>query len=549
MTARATGSHPRIVAIAATLIAIATPAGLALGQPKDAAGAAAPPLGGYGIALDQTSVSGVSSGGAMAVQMHIAHASIMRGVGVIAGIAYDCANSGFPFTAQRRGRGVNECMPGRIAAAFSEERTRDAAQAHAIDDPDRYLRGQKVWLFSGYNDGLVRRPAMDAVEAHYKLHVDAGNVFYKTDNAAAHALVTDDFGARCPQVDAAAMTNCDYDAAGRLLAHIYGHLNDRVRRSDLHGALLAFDQREFVRGLADGEPRSIGLADAGYVYVPQTCRPSGATPPCRVHVFFHGCEQYAAKVDQTVVRNAGYNEWAETNNIVVLYPQTIATEGILASEPINPKGCWDWWGYARDRTRNIAFARKAGFQIVAVRAMLARLASGAPASPASAADTFGPPQDVTAVDATSRAVALTWRPNTAADGFNVYRSATRDGAYTKINDQPVAGGSFVDHGLTPTTTYHYQIVAVRGPSQESARTDPVSRTTARELPACETYFSDNWTHWWEDRAYRDVGGNVFAWGSGDPMGAFSTGVFTQLVHAGNGVFRADTCHETVINSK
>ena len=29
----------------------------------------------------------------MAVQMHVAHSSIMRGVGVIAGVAYDCADS------------------------------------------------------------------------------------------------------------------------------------------------------------------------------------------------------------------------------------------------------------------------------------------------------------------------------------------------------------------------------------------------------------------------------------------------------------------------
>lgn len=41
----------------------------------------------YGIDISQTSVSGVSSAGAMAVQMHVAHSSIMRGVGIIAGVA------------------------------------------------------------------------------------------------------------------------------------------------------------------------------------------------------------------------------------------------------------------------------------------------------------------------------------------------------------------------------------------------------------------------------------------------------------------------------
>ena len=57
---------------------------------------APPSLKAYGIDIHQTSVSGVSSGGAMAVQMHVAHSSIMRGVGVIAGVGYDCAGSQFP---------------------------------------------------------------------------------------------------------------------------------------------------------------------------------------------------------------------------------------------------------------------------------------------------------------------------------------------------------------------------------------------------------------------------------------------------------------------
>src|SRR5580765_244644 len=52
-----------------------------------------PSLAAYGVDLQQTSVSGVSAGAAMAVQMHVAHSSIMRGVGVIAGVAYDCADS------------------------------------------------------------------------------------------------------------------------------------------------------------------------------------------------------------------------------------------------------------------------------------------------------------------------------------------------------------------------------------------------------------------------------------------------------------------------
>ena len=64
--------------------------GLCLASPVLAAD---PPLASYGIDIQQTSVSGVSSGAAMAVQMHVAYSSIMRGVGVIAGVAYNCADS------------------------------------------------------------------------------------------------------------------------------------------------------------------------------------------------------------------------------------------------------------------------------------------------------------------------------------------------------------------------------------------------------------------------------------------------------------------------
>ena len=86
-----------------------------------------PTLAAYGVDLQQTSVSGVSSGAAMAVQIHVAHSSIMRGVGVIAGVAYDCADSRLP-VAMRVERGLN-CADGSApyggsdGASFSIART------------------------------------------------------------------------------------------------------------------------------------------------------------------------------------------------------------------------------------------------------------------------------------------------------------------------------------------------------------------------------------------------------------------------------------------
>ena len=94
---------------------------------------AAPPLPSYGVDINQTSVSGVSSGGAMAVQMHVAHSSIMRGVGVIAGVTYDCANSALPLPSLSLALG-GLCMDGSTDYTnVSINRTTDAAKNGFID--------------------------------------------------------------------------------------------------------------------------------------------------------------------------------------------------------------------------------------------------------------------------------------------------------------------------------------------------------------------------------------------------------------------------------
>jgi hypothetical protein len=116
-------------------------------------------------------------------------------------------------------------------------------------------------------------------------------------------------------------------------------------------------------------------------------------------------------------------------------------------------------------------------------------------------------------------VAMIWQPNSAAAGFNIYRSPSSNGQFTKINGNTlVSGASFVDRGLTPNTTYYYKIGAVNGSSVEKVVTDPVSRATASEPPACDPYFSDNATHVLKDRAKLVGLTKAKARGSNDPMG-------------------------------
>ena len=117
---------------------------------------------------------------------------------------------------------------------------------------------------------------------------------------------------------------------------------------------VAFDQTQFAGALS-------GMASAGYVYIPASCQAAAAK--CAVHVVFHGCSQSAQEVGNAVYGKLGYNEWADTNGIIVLYPQVNKS-----TIPFNPQGCWDWWGYS-----GLNFQTKGGMQPSAVHAMVERL--------------------------------------------------------------------------------------------------------------------------------------------------------------------------------
>jgi len=472
--------------------------------------------------IRETSVSGVSSGGAMAIQMHVAHSSIMRGVGVIAGVAYDCADSRLPNVNQRLARGLVLCMNGESGgdAAFSIARTDQAAAVPGAIDPLSNLPRQKIWLFSGYNDGTVLRAAMDQVAAYYRHYVAAGNLFYQTDNRAPHALITDDYGGDCLAHNDQYINNCGYDAAGDLLRHIFGHLNPRSPSPV--GQIRTFDQSEFTDGVS---PQLIGLAETGYVYVPYSCAAPSPAQACRVHVVFHGCRQYAGnpQVNTAVVEHGGYNRWADTNNFIVLYPQVQPIPGSVGN-PGNPTGCWDWWGYS-DLPRSRDYARKTGYQIAAVKAMIDRLTSGnVPVSPP---QSFGPPQNAAVADVTSNALEIVWQANSAAAGFNIARATSAGGPFVPVATM-VSGASFADTALARDTTYHYEIRAVDGSGAQSAPVILSGKTAPTSPPRCDPYFSNNPTHVSRGRAYLGLS-QVLALGSNDAMGAPDEDVYSHLI--------------------
>jgi fibronectin type III domain protein len=420
---------------------------------------AAQPLPTLNVDISQSSVSGLSSGGYMAVQFEVAFSSILKGAGIIAGGPYYCAQGN-----QTTATSVCSCASfGCFGAASTDVpdliRITDRNAVQGLIDATSNLGNARFWLFSGTTDTVVPQRIMNDLRT-YLLHYTAGSrIQYKNDLPAEHAFPTDFFGNACTTRDDPFINQCDYDAAGQLLTSIYGTLRPR-NSGQLLGSVIEFDQSEFLPN-----PASHGLADTGWVFVPKDCANGQA---CRLHVAFHGCKQYQSyrcfspgvgmvTFGTTFVRNTGYNKWADTNGMVVLYPQATTTSS-------NPLGCWDWWGYDDPN-----YATKGGRQMAAVRAMMARITSGAVSLPA--------PTDLKATAITDTSISLSWKPVPSATGFNVYRNDA------KVNGTAVAGTTFTDVNLIPGTAYGYNLRAIDSSGHESASSDMIEVKTSGTLPA------------------------------------------------------------------
>jgi poly(3-hydroxybutyrate) depolymerase len=312
--------------------------------------AAADPLPAFTVDPAQTSVSGLSSGAYMAGQFHVAFSTTIVGAGIVAGGPYDCAEGQLPMALQR-------CMAtnlGRPDPARLLERARANAATGRIDALEG-LAEDRVYVFSGSRDTTVTPPVVAQVAPFYQLAgLPKAAIRIVDDLAAGHAFVTEAEGNACGHTRPPFINACDYDLAGDLLAHILGPLDPPS--DEPAGSLVSFDQGEFL-----DNPTAHGMGATGFAYIPDTC---AAGETCRVHIAFHGCRQTLDDIGDAFLTLTGYNRWADTNALIVLYPQAHPT-------PNNPNACWDWWGYD-----DPAYATRTGRQMAAVRAMLQRLADG-----------------------------------------------------------------------------------------------------------------------------------------------------------------------------
>jgi poly(3-hydroxybutyrate) depolymerase len=288
----------------------------------------------------RVTVSGISAGGHAAVQAHVALSGTISGAAVIAGGPYHCAE-GSIFKA------LGRCISGSdLEAAPLVEATRSAAKAGTIDPVDS-LSNDRVWLFHGTADSVVNVAVTLALRDFYASFLPEQSIAVVDDIPVTHGWPTRDQGAACLEMGGDYINACDYDAAGELLQQLYGPLNPPVAaRKD---GLQIMDQASVV-------PDGGKFADSGFAYVPRDC--VDKANECRLHLAFHGCRQGNEFIEDRFARMAGLNEWAESNRIIVLYPQ-------VSKSLMNPQGCWDWWGYTGDD-----YDQRGGKQIAGIAAMI-----------------------------------------------------------------------------------------------------------------------------------------------------------------------------------
>lgn len=326
-------------------------------------------------------VSGVSAGAAMAVQLGVAYSSRVAGVGIIAGPPYLCAEGSVlkaifsclilapaqwdKWTSAAATGTRCATTPGKPLAVQSMiDHASDLAGRGAIDPPASIAR-QKVWEFRGRCDAVVGSNASAAHAAFYR-HFGA-DFQSRTVEQVGHTMPTDKPGlGSCDGADKDFISSCNFDAVGVMLRHILSGAAEGG--APISGHWQRFDQTRHLGDGPDGVRRleETGMAREGQVFVPAMC----ATQSCRLHVALHGCLQgLDDEIFESFVRQSGYAEWASRLGLVVLFPRVTGIRPFQRGfDPVaNPAGCWDWWGYSNgESTDALRYASRDAPQMQAI---------------------------------------------------------------------------------------------------------------------------------------------------------------------------------------
>jgi hypothetical protein len=271
----------------------------------------------------------------------------VRGAAIFAGGAYYCAR-GSLITAMLAC--MNDFQDDQVPALAQTART---WSSQGTIDPIGNLADDPAYVYHGTNDSTVKASVTAGLTQFYR-HFGV-NVLERTTDAAGHAWVSPRGPNPCTSSYTPYVNNCGGNPQAALLAHLLGAVN-APNTGARTGSVVDVDQ---ATRAPSGNARAISMDVTGYAYVPTSCA-DGAK--CRLVIALHGCKQGHATVGKALIDNAYLNEYADTNQLVILYPQAIVTSGS------NPNGCWDWWGYL-----GADYAKRGAPQMATIMAMATAL--------------------------------------------------------------------------------------------------------------------------------------------------------------------------------
>jgi poly(3-hydroxybutyrate) depolymerase len=395
-------------------------------------------------------VSGISSGGYMAQQLHTAYSERFSAVAIIAGGPFYCAENNI-------GVALTRCMTPNEVNKPDVARLRTLTETFAANgdiSPLSNMQNDRVWIFSSANDTIVYQAISDSLVEYYGSYLKNGNLRYINNIGGEHNMPTDDFGYPCDYLGQSSNTddhfinNCDYDAAGNLLAFSYKRIKS-PKTNTLSGRFVKFDQANYI-----SDPNSHSMAQDGYAYVPQICEKtkgnSGKLPKCKLHIALHGCLQSADRIGTTFIKNAGYNDWADRNRIVMLYPQATASV-----EQGNGNGCWDWWGYDDPK-----YSTRYANQMDAIIKMTNRITQND-----SHEALRSPPEQVNASLNGAGNIVIAWEAQIGIKGYAVYRSSALEEPYFLVSADVIVANN-IQLSQDPASLFYYIVVAVEADGSE-----------------------------------------------------------------------------------
>ncbi|MEV1333269.1 PHB depolymerase family esterase [Micromonospora costi] len=292
-------------------------------------------------------VAGVSSGGYMATQLQVAYSGRIRGSAVFAAGPYYCAQNTVSQALYACGDNIYPTYPATLEAY-----TRTWASYGWID-PVGNLASRPAYVFHGTSDGTVKKSVTDDLVGYHQRF--GTSVQYDSGSPAGHAWVTPYGTGACTVTASPFLNNCGTDPQNAFLRKLLGSVQ-APNTGPLRGMLIRFNQNTFA---VNGWANSISMDTAGFAYVPPSC---AAGQSCRLLVALHGCLQGYGRVGTAFVDRANLNQYADTNNLIVLYPQA-------TTSAVNPNGCWDWWGYLGATNYPI----KGGAQVETIMNMVRRV--------------------------------------------------------------------------------------------------------------------------------------------------------------------------------